>query len=412
MNAPGALQDLAQQGPPLALAEALLALTPTAPIDLPPHAVQGALTALLSAGRPTEAADLHARALTAGLALSFPNKLILALAEAGQRDAAHCLACETTFPGPPLPWHFITRMNLLEWTGAPELGLKFATEGAALFPKNGPLLAAHARLAFLTGQPPEEVARLCDAALPHAPADTLPLLQQLASLSRHGTADLADLTLSLPAPAVSPFVALTILSGHYEAAEIAAITQDITPDDRLLELGAGIGLVALNAARAAPGLQILAVEANPDLAPTIRRNFELNACDAPLISAIAALKDGEAAFHLAPDFWASSTEPGVGDTTVTRPTVDVNRLIAEFRPTILSMDIEGGEIALLPHLDLTDLRRLVIEFHPEHGPAAPISACIADLLAQGFVLDIAQGSPQVLVFDRAPAAPSPMPTGE
>ena len=413
MNAPGALQELAHQGPPLALAEALLALPHGAPIALPSHRVQGAIAALLAAQRPTEAAGLHTRALEAGLPLPFPNKLILSLAEAGHPAAAHRLACDTPFPGQPLPWHFITRMNLLEWTGAPELGLPFAAEGAALFPKNGPLLAAHARLAFLTEQPAADIARLCDLALPHAPADQLPLLHQLTSLSRDGTAEVAGgLTVTLPAPAVSPFVALTILAGTYEAAEIAAVTHDLTPQDRLLDLGAGVGLVALNAWRTAPGLRITSVEANPDLAPAIRRNFELNGCDATLVSAIAALEDGEAPFHLAPHFWASSTESGEDTRQITRPTVDVNRLIADLRPTVLTMDIEGGEIALLPQLDLSGLRRLVIEFHPEHGPAAPISARIAQLLAQGFVLDIAQGSTQALVFDRALTAPSQPPTGE
>lgn len=124
----------------------------------------------------------------------------------------------------------------------------------------------------------------------------------------------------------------------------------------------------------------------------IRRNLALTQCEATLVNGIAALTDGFAPFHLARNFWASSTEAVEGAGAITLATVDVNRLIREFRPTILTMDIE---------------------FHPEQTPAGAISATLQHLLAQGFVLDLSAGSARGLVFDRADTpAPNTTLTGE
>ena len=403
MSPARALSTLADRGAALPLAEALLTAEPTAITALPPHAVQGAIGALLDAARPQDAARLDGAAREAGLPLPFPNRLILALHDAGDSDAAHRLARTTPFPGAPAPWQVTTRANLLEWTGALDCACRVADEGLVRFPKAQALLTSRARLSLLTGEPAEDLARHAETALPLAPADQIPFLTRLSSLARTGAVDLGGLTLSLPRDLISPTVALPILTGRYEAAEIAAATQGLHPEDRVLELGTGIGLVALSLWRAQPDAPILTVEANPELTPLIRENFAQNGCPAELVEGIAALDDGSAPFHLAPDFWASSTRAGPDSHPVTRPTVDVNRLIATHRPTILLMDIEGGELQLLPGLDLSGLRRLIIEFHPEHGPAAPISTCIAGLLAQGFTYDLAASTPRVLVFDRSPA---------
>lgn len=369
-----------------------------------PAQVQAALVALLETDAPARALALYESAAAAGIALPFPGALIRALHRAGQTQAARRLALEARFPTAPAHWQWLTRAQALEGIGAADLAFALLAEGVAANPKAPNLLGAQARLAFLSAQPPEITAALCRAAIA-ARADLSPLLARIERLVETGTTEAMGFTLHLPAEAVSPRVALGILNGSYEATERQAATRGLSAADRVLELGAGIGLVALSIARAVPGVRLLTVEANPELEAPIRANFAANGCDATLIGAVAALADGETEFHLARDFWASSTQALPEETrTIRRATVDVNRLIAEFRPSVLVMDIEGGEVALLPHIELGGLRRLVIEFHPALCLPAEISACVARLLGAGFVLDLGAGSQQVLVFDRPPAS--------
>lgn len=417
MITPADLHGIFTRGRPLALGEALLQAArqgqAQAIASVPAHGVQSAWVALMEAGRESAAATVYHAAIDAGQVLPFPNQLIMALDRAGDRPAAQALAQSANFPGPPAPWHFATRVNLLEWCGALEAARDWAGRGAEAFPQAGQLLAAHARLSFLTGVAAATVEQLAATALPLAPGNQAPLMAQLSRISRDDTLEIGGLTLCLPPEVISPTVARIILNGDYEAVERAAVTADLSPDDRLLDLGGGIGVIALTVAKAQPTVRILTVEANPELAPVIRRNFALNQCAATLVEGIAALTDGTAPFHLARDFWASSTETVEGAREITLATVDVNRLIRDFRPTILTMDIEGGEVDLLPQMDLAGLRRMVIEFHPEQTPPSAISATLHHLLAQGFGLDLAAGSAQVLVFDRADTpAPTTTPIGE
>ncbi len=381
----------------------------------PAAEAQLALAALLDAGEIGAAQAHYAASTAAGLDLPFPARLIAALHAQGATAAAERLALTARFPGPAAPWQVLGRVQSLEWLGAHDAAHAQASAGVAQFPQAGNLRVALARQAFLSRQADAETVAACRVAAAAQP-DQAALMGQIATLLETGRVTAMGFDLVLPPQAVSPRVAMAILSGGYEASERRAAIQGLRADDRVMELGSGIGLVALSLARARPGLPIMTVEANPELEQAIRANFAANGCPATLIGAVAALHDGTADFYLAEDFWASSTEArtaganagsGANARCLRRPTVDVNRLIAQFRPTLLVMDIEGGELALLPHLALAGLRRLVIEFHPAHSPAAAISACLAHLLAQGFVLDLGAGSQQVLVFDRPAPADCP-----
>ena len=266
------------------------------------------------------------------------------------------------------------------------------------------MLATRARLAFMAPEPPAQTAAWCRAAAVANP-DTAPLFRQMARLVEEGLADAMGFTLHLPRPVVTPDLALAILSGVYEAGERRAVVQDLRGSDRVLELGTGIGIIALTLARARPDLPVITLEANPALEPVIRANFAQNGCRARLICGLAALTEGSATFHVSRNFAASSTrDPGGPCQEITVPMVDVGALIAEHRPTILICDIEGGEVDILRAIPLDGLRRLIVEFHPALCPADQISATVAHLLAAGFHLDLAGSAGPVLIFDRPDAA--------
>lgn len=235
--------------------------------------------------------------------------------------------------------------------------------------------------------------------------DTSDRFRVLLSALQTEEAEVMGLRLFLPRDVVTPSTLFALASGTFELNEREAAIGDIRPDDRVLELGAGLGTVTLALCLLHPDTPVTALEANPRLEDVLSRNIAQNQGQAEIIGALAALEDGETDFHIAPDFVASSMlHPAPGARTERRPMVDVNRLLRETAATVLIMDIEGAELAILNGLDLTPLRRIVAEFHPRICSDTEITDTIAHLIASGFDLNLAHCGDQVLTFDRRPAA--------
>ena len=395
------LRKLFNQGRQAELPDALSNCSPETLKDLPPYLLAAALDHLFETERPEDALSLDERCHTAGAYLPLSMRLVDYLLSNGHTKAARDRILREPAAATISPWDYASRIKALIKLGDIAQAGTLVNAALETHPDTPVLQALKAHVAFHANAPTETLVTLFRAAARSASGKDAEHLNRFALLLETEQTSLAGFDISLPRALASPTIAAAVVKGGYEAAERAAVVHGLTEQDRVLELGAGIGLIALTVNRALPGIPILSVEANPALATVIRENFARNTCTADLVEGIAALEDGETDFHVAPDFWASSTQALDEDTqTIRHQSLDTNRLIREFAPTILVMDIEGGEIALLPHLDLTGIRRLIIEFHPAICPPEDISAALAHLLAQGFALDLGQGSKQVLVFDR------------
>ena len=95
---------------------------------------------------------------------------------------------------------------------------------------------------------------------------------------------------------------------------------------------------------------------------------------------VGTITEESVSFYLRKDFWASSLEVPVADDpnilgTEQVPQVDINQVLTAHQPTVLVMDIEGGEIDLLPTLDLSCCNNIVIELHPRAYKLSGISKC-------------------------------------
>ena len=89
---------------------------------------------------------------------------------------------------------------------------------------------------------------------------------------RHG-----GVRLAVDPRVLSPAMVATFYSGVYERDEADLIRSTLAPDDRVLELGGGVGFIGTIAALAVRDpAQVLIVEANPQLIPLMERNFNLN----------------------------------------------------------------------------------------------------------------------------------------
>ena len=169
----------------------------------------------------------------------------------------------------------------------------------------------------------------------------------------------------------SPFLTPTriarIDTARYEGEEIAGALALVRPGDRVLELGAGLGIVgAVVGLNRAPE-RVVSFEANPDLIPHIRALHDLNGLTGRMDLRHAVLMAGAdlpatARFHLHASYLGSSLT-GQGR-SVEVPVQDWADVVADLRPEALLCDIEGGEADLLAAADLSGLRAVVVEFHP------------------------------------------------
>jgi FkbM family methyltransferase len=159
----------------------------------------------------------------------------------------------------------------------------------------------------------------------------------------------------------------------------------LEPEDRVMELGAGIGYIGLLCARRlAPG-QVHSFEANPMMEPIIRGNYALNDGATPdLTIGLLSEEPGEAEFYVPKMFWAASTTPIPGARTIKTPRISLNERVRTLQTSFLIMDIEGGEIDVIETLEPGTLRKIAMELHPEVTGQEAIDGMFNRLSQHGF----------------------------
>lgn len=176
----------------------------------------------------------------------------------------------------------------------------------------------------------------------------------------------------------------------YERPEIAGLTRIVRPGDRVLELGAGLGIISALAARAAgPEGRVRSYEANPSLLDDTRAFLSSNGMTTvDLVHAVlvSELNPASRRFHLAESFAEGSLRPKEGRDsarTVDVPAQSLAAVLADFRPDVLICDIEGAEAELLPALPPSTLRAVVVELHPDRLTPAEIQSIHDAMAARG-----------------------------
>ena len=170
----------------------------------------------------------------------------------------------------------------------------------------------------------------------------------------------------------SPFLTETHLrqmsEGHYEGDKIAGALAVVRPGDRVLELGAGLGVVSAVIARSAAPARVLSFEANPALVPHIRALHALNGLENRIELRNQMLTSG-------PD------RPGVASGAA------LDEVLRAFRPDVLIVDIESGTPEFLEHARLHGIRAVVIRFHPGVYGEDGAKTCKDRLRTLGFQTD-------------------------
>lgn len=151
---------------------------------------------------------------------------------------------------------------------------------------------------------------------------------------------------------------------NYEYAELRLAHRMIEPEDQILEIGCGIGVVAIACARICGDRNITCYEANPGTADLIRRNFALNGMNPRLRGAAVTTHNGAVDFYFNDNIVSSSLFDRQKSTPTTVDCVDICDVVEELNPNVIVMDAEGAEIELLQRADLSNVDKLLVEVHP------------------------------------------------
>jgi len=221
-----------------------------------------------------------------------------------------------------------------------------------------------------------------------------------------GEAHVSGIVLPIDRSVLSPHMELTLAAGRYERRERALSARIVRPGDVVLELGAGLGFLSSYLRKFTGAGKIVCVEANPNLIPYINRVHAVNAIDRiELLNGVVLPRpDGAASipFYCRRDFWASSLDPSSPfESVVSVGALSFPDILDRYRPDVLVMDIEGGEVELLTTPSAGSIRAAVIETHPGHYGPDGLRAIEANFARLGFVEDAAGMDRDVRTFVRA-----------
>lgn len=192
-----------------------------------------------------------------------------------------------------------------------------------------------------------------------------------------------------------------IYMNAYEGDEISVLAQALCDEDKILEIGAGIGFISTYCAKRVGDENIIAYEANPDLVNVIKQTFTLNNISPIVHNKILSDKSGIQDFFVSDHFWSSSTIKRDSDFKKTQvETEDVNKVIKKYDVDFIIMDIEGGEAELLPKIDLLPIRKILLELHEDIIGDQGSHMIFRYLVNQGFKPDLLASKKEVLLFKK------------
>ena len=213
------------------------------------------------------------------------------------------------------------------------------------------------------------------------------------------------LRLEIPDALIDRTLRDALVSERYEWQEARALQRHLQPSDRVLELGAGCGLLAAVAAGIVGSESVVTVEPNPDMGPVVARTMTLNGLDPVTVLPVAVVAGGTGepvTFFVRRAFWSASLDERrvPSERAIRVPTRGLAELLAEHRPTVLIVDTEGGELDLFPTPLDSELRLIIVELHPKRYGSAGVKRIFDALSEMGFAYCPPGSQGYVVVFER------------
>jgi FkbM family methyltransferase len=192
--------------------------------------------------------------------------------------------------------------------------------------------------------------------------------------------------------------------GDYEQDECTVLQKTLRPDDRVLEVGAGIGVVTALCCRIAGDGNVAIYEANPGLASRLKHTCTSNGFAPKINIRPVAAESGPVVFRVGDNFLSSSLvdRPNLSREIVMEAD-SFTAVLAEVQPTFLVMDIEGAETSILASTgDFGAVRAICLEIHPHVTGQDKIEKMMAHLARCGFMLRQELSRKQTVFLEREP----------
>lgn len=213
--------------------------------------------------------------------------------------------------------------------------------------------------------------------------------------------------LRIPKASLTDRLRKRLQTGGYERHERSLARRLIVPGDRVLDLGAGAGLVSIVASRIVGPGNVVSVEANPEMLPALRHNLRQQIAQGLRLIEAAVVSDDMAEDHVTMNlrgaFWAASVDPGAAGKPrrVTVPALKFGTLLDESAATVLTVDVEGTEAQLLARPLPERVRLVIVELHPANYGQEVRNGIIAKMAARGFQNQAARAAEtEVFAFKR------------
>ncbi len=193
-----------------------------------------------------------------------------------------------------------------------------------------------------------------------------------------------------------------IYKGLYEREEMDTIRHLLRPDDIVLELGAGCGIIStFIAQRLSDSRNLHAFEANPQLLKTIDAVTAANNVQPNVVNAAVGAREGEEEFFFDEDCLSSSAyDRGRNTKKATVRVLAFTEMLKSIRPTFIFFDVEGAERDILTVPFPPEVRVLCGELHPQIIGDHAASDLIRSILACGFDYLIDRSEGRAVAFAR------------
>ncbi len=202
----------------------------------------------------------------------------------------------------------------------------------------------------------------------------------------------AGVTLPFDGPSdaalIIPEIRSEIRSGAYSADILRLLPEAVVPGDRVLVIGAGLGVVSTMVARDEGVDRVIAVEANTALIPYLNRVHALNGVtEVETVNAVLAEgKKGRVPFFGRRDLHTSSLLPHdrSWQQVMMVPFMDLNLILTEERISLIVCDIPVASARLLARAELAAVERILVDCGDESDQCWEDDGICTLLVARGY----------------------------
>ncbi|MEO0939693.1 MAG: FkbM family methyltransferase [Pseudomonadota bacterium] len=204
------------------------------------------------------------------------------------------------------------------------------------------------------------------------------------------------------ADAIPGRIRAALKRGEYDAPLARAALGTGHGDDVVLDLGAGLGFTSALMVRRGKAATVHAFEPQPALAAIIREVHRLNNINGTVTEATLGKRKGKADLHVGQHALRASMafDPAFEASPQSIAVENAKTAFKALQPTLLICDIGGAEAAVLPDLDLSPLRAMLVRLHPKLIGADGVRDVFACAAAAGLAYNPFASSAKIVSFVR------------